>query len=168
MSGKKYGSPNENYISRPISPQNRSQAIRYQRSSEQELEEQRIGEDSLDSRHSGSDATNIAIPFAGTEEASEQPPRLPTNEDPTSDEPGTTQDAAPEQAGHGLSRTAAAGISPRSLDRPPLSIDTGTVTAESNLVCISKHIASRHAYSYKTLCMNEGHRVIYMTAFSRI
>ena len=149
MSGKKHGSPNENYISRPISPQNRSQAIRYQRSSEQELEEQRIGEDSLDPRHSGNDAPNSAIPFAGTEEASEQPPRLPTNEDPTSHEPGTTQEAAPGKAGHSLSRTAAAETFPRSLARPPLSIDTGTVTAESNLVCVSKLIASRYVYSYE-------------------
>lgn len=134
MSGEKHGSPNENEIPRPTSPQNRSQAIRYQTSSEQELEEQRSGEESLDPRHSGSDAISSA-PLAGTEEASEQPLRLTTNEDPSLAEPGTTQDVAPEQAGHRSLRTTAAETSRISLARPPLSIDTGPATAESNLVC---------------------------------
>ena len=135
MSGEKHGSPNENDISRPTSPQNRSQAIRYQTSSEQELVEQRSAEDNLDLRHSGSDAIR-SVPLAGTEEASEQPLRLRTNKDPSSAESGTTRDVAPGQAGHNRSlRTTAAETSRISLARPPLSIDTGPATAESNLVC---------------------------------
>ena len=134
MSGKEHGGPNENEISRPLSPQNSSEAFRYQIHSDQRIKEQRTGEEGLDPRRSGSDAIN-SVPFAGTEEASEPPPRLPTNQDPSSAEPGTTQDVAPGQAGHRL-RTIAAETSRRSLARPPLSIDTRPVTAESNPVCI--------------------------------
>lgn len=133
MSGKEHGSPNENDIQRPLSPLNRSQAIQNQPFSEQELEGQRTGEDGLDPRHSGSDAIDSVL-FTGTEEASEQPPRLPTNDDPSSAEPGTSQDVAPGQAGHKL-RSTAEETSRRPSARPPLSIDTGTVTPESNLVC---------------------------------
>ena len=134
MSGKEHGGPNENEISRPLSPQNRSEAFRYQTHSEQKVEEQRTGEENLGPRRSGSDAIN-SVPFAATEEASEQPPRSLTNQDPSSAEPGTTQDGALGQAGHRL-RTIAAETSQISLARPPLSIDTRPVTAESNTVRI--------------------------------
>ena len=133
MSGKEHGRPNENDIPRPLSPQNRSQAIQYQTVSEQEPEEHRTGDDDSDLRQSGSDAVN-SVPFAETAEASEQPPRLPRNEDHTLAELGMTQDVAPGQAGHRL-RTTGAETSRIPLARPPLSIDTGSVTAESNLVC---------------------------------
>ena len=161
MSGKEHGSPKESGIPQPHSPQNRSTAIRYQPFSEQELEEQRTGEDHLDPRHSGSDATN-SVPSAGTEEASTQPPRLRTNEDPRSADPGTTRDVALGQAGQ--LRTTDAETSRRSLARPPLSIDTRPVTAESNLVCNLK------TYNFPScmLNINEGDCIIYMINLSRM